>query len=139
MVDLAANYYHCFLGNGLDAVLIGPTGSMVADKVGVDRCNWYKSDRYYPEDRLVMVAGRWPMEKPLEHAEGSGWYEVAPHGRTWYQLWQGGQALLLLGSQQHFVPHEGTLYSSFDYGAVKGEAVTWPHPNPPPRVAAHRF
>jgi len=43
---------------------------MVADKVSVDRCAWYKSDRYYPEDKLVKVAGRFPMDKPLEHAEG---------------------------------------------------------------------
>ena len=50
MLQLPSNYYHCFLGNGIDAVLIGPTGSMVADKICVDRCQWYKSDRYYPED-----------------------------------------------------------------------------------------
>ena len=59
MIQLPNNYYHCYLGNGVDAVLVGYTGSMVADKVGVDRCAWYKSDRYYPEDKLVMVAGRW--------------------------------------------------------------------------------
>ncbi|MEP7290383.1 MAG: hypothetical protein ABI835_01315, partial [Chloroflexota bacterium] len=83
-MQLPENYYHCFLGNGTDAVLVGYTGSMVADKVGVDRCSWYKSDRYYPEDKLVMVAGRWPLEKPLEPApEGSGWFDAAPLGRTW--------------------------------------------------------
>jgi hypothetical protein len=77
-MNLPNDYYHCFLGNGLDAVLIGYTGSMVPDKIAVDRCAWYKSDRYYPEDKLVMVAGRWPLDQPLKHAEGSGWYEVAP-------------------------------------------------------------
>jgi hypothetical protein len=51
-IRLPGNYYHCFLGNGLDSVLIGPTGSMVADKAGKDRCYWYKSDRYYPEDKF---------------------------------------------------------------------------------------
>ncbi len=126
-MQLPSNYYHCFLGNGLDAVLVGPTGSMVADKVGVDRCNWYKSDRYYPEDRLIQVAGRWPEGQPLEHAEGSGWYEAAPLGRTWYQVLDHGQPLELLASEQHFVPQEGTLYTRLDYGAVKGEAVTWLH------------
>ncbi|MGD2178525.1 MAG: hypothetical protein PVG71_11960 [Anaerolineae bacterium] len=80
MVVLTPDYYHCFLGNGLDAVLIGPTGSMVHDRVGVDRCNWCRADRYYPENRLVHVAGRLPMDRPLEHAEGSGWYEIAPRG-----------------------------------------------------------
>ncbi len=124
---LPSNYYHCFLGNGLDAVLIGPTGSMVADKISVDRCEWYKSDRYYPEDKLVMVAGRWPLDKSLEHVEGSGWYEAAPLGRTWYHVLQDGQPLELLASEQRFVPQEGTLYTSLDYGAVKGEAVTWLH------------
>ena len=36
-MQLPNNYYHCFLGNGIDAVLVGYTGSMVPDKVGVDR------------------------------------------------------------------------------------------------------
>lgn len=127
-MKLPANYYHCFLGNGLDAVLVGPTGSMVADKVGVDRCYWYKADRYYPEDRLVMPAGRWPTGKPLEHAAGSGWYDVAPLGRTWYEVLDGDRALDLVASEQRFVPQEGTLYSKLDYGAVQGEAETWLHP-----------
>lgn len=124
---LPPNYYHCFLGNGLDAVLVGPTGSMVPDKISVDRCEWYKSDRYYPEDKLVMVAGRWPLDKPLEHAEGSGWFELAPLGRTWYHVLQDGQPLELQGSEQRFVPQAGTLYTTLDYGPVKGEAVTWLH------------
>lgn len=130
-MELPANYYHCFLGNGLDAVLIGPTGAMVADKVGVDRCAWYKSDRYYPEHKLVMVSGRWPLGQKLEHAEGSGWYEVAPLGRTWYEVRlpdQPGDALALQASQQRFVPHEGTLYSTLDYGAAHAQAETWMHP-----------
>ncbi len=126
-MKLPADYYHCFLGNGLDAVLIGPTGSMVGEKIGVDRCYWYKADRYIPEDKLVMPAGRWPIGKPLEHAEGSGWYDVAPLGRTWYELSLAGQPLELLGSEQRFVPEEGTLYTQLDYGPVKGEAVTWLH------------
>ncbi len=101
---------------------------MVADKVGVDRCHWYKSDRYYPEDRLVQVAGRWPIDQPLQHAEGSGWYELAPLGRTWYDLHHDGQRLTLQASQQRFIPQEGTLYTRLDYGPVKGEAITWLHP-----------
>ncbi|MCC6803222.1 MAG: hypothetical protein IT319_10080 [Anaerolineae bacterium] len=126
-MQLPNNYYHCFLGNGIDAVLIGYTGSMVADKVSVDRCAWYKSDRYYPEDKLVMVAGRFPLNKTLEHAEGSGWYEVAPLGRTWYFVMQDGQRLQLQASDQRFVPQDGTLYTSVDYGSVKGEVETWMH------------
>src|SRR5262245_36749893 len=124
-MKLAANYYHCFLGNGLDAVLIGPTGSMVAEKIGADRCAWYKSDRYYPEDKLQLVAGRWPAGRPLEHAEGSGWYELAPLGRTWYDVLWRGERLTPLASEQHFVPQQGTLYSEVEYSsAAAGEDHT---------------
>jgi hypothetical protein len=127
-LQLPDNYYHCFLGNGTDAVLVGYTGSMVPDKVVVDRCNWFKSNRYYPEDKLVMVAGRYPLDKTLEHAEGSGWYEIAPLGRTWYYLLDDqGQPLEITASEQNFVPQEGTLYSKVEYGNVKGEVVTWLH------------
>ena len=126
-MQLPSNYYHCFLGNGLDAVLVGYTGSMVSDKVSVDRCNWYKADRYYPEDKLVMVAGRFPIDKRLEHAEGSGWYEVAPLGRSWYTLLDGARPLELVATEQRFVPQEGTLYTKVDYGTVKGEVRTWLH------------
>lgn len=126
-MKLPSNYYHCFLGNGLDAVLIGYTGSMVPDKVGVDRCVWYKADRYYPEDKLVQVAGRFPVDRPLEHAPGSGWYEIAPLGRTWYEvLWQ-GEPLTVQASTQRFVPQEGTLYSRVEYGPVRAEVTTFLH------------
>lgn len=129
VLNLPPNYYHCFLGNGLDAVLIGYTGSMVADKVGVDRCVWYKADRYYPEDRLVKVAGRFPLDKPLEHAAGSGWYEIAPLGRTWYEVRprSAEAGLPVQASAQRWVPPEGTLYSSVDYGAVRAEVTTFLH------------
>ncbi len=129
-MNLPADYYHCFLGNGLDAVLIGYTGSMVSDKISVDRCAWYKSDRYYPEDKLVMVAGRWPIDQPLEHGEGSGWYELAPLGRTWYQIFlpeQGGDPLQVSASQQRFVPREGTLYSDISYGSLHVQVQTFLH------------
>lgn len=122
------NYYHCFLGNGLDAVLIGPTGAMTADKFGVDRGNWYKSNRYYPEDKLVLAAGRWPVGQPLEHAEGSGWYDAAPLGRVWYEIETEGQPRTLQAFGQVFIPREGTVYTDLDYGPVQGRAVTWLHP-----------
>ena len=129
-MNLPDDYYHCFLGNGLDAVLIGYTGSMVSDKVSVDRCAWYKSDRYYPEDKLVMVAGRWPLDQPLEHAEGSGWYEIAPLGRTWYEVFlpeQGDDPLPVTASQQRFVPQEGALYSDVSYGSLHVKVKTFLH------------
>src|SRR5512138_781952 len=117
-MNLPSDYYHCFLGNGLDAVLIGYSGSMTPDKVGVDRCAWYKADRYYPEDRLVKVAGRFPMEKPLERAEGSGWYEIAPLGRTWYEVFYQDKLLEIEKSEQHFEPQKGLLHTKLDFGPV---------------------
>lgn len=124
---LPTDYYHCFLGNGLDAVLIGYTGAMVSDKVGVDRCAWYKSDRYYPEDKLVKVAGRFPIDKPLEHAENSGWYEIAPLGRTWYEVLDQGSPLEVLDFKQKFVPSEGTLYSKVNVGKLWLNVTTFLH------------
>ncbi len=126
-MDLPKDYYHCFMGNGLDAVLVGYNGLMVPDKVGVDRCAWYKADRYYPEHKLVHTAGRFPMEKPLEHAEGSGWYDLAPLGRTWYEIYLDGQALQVQSSRQRFVPEEGTLYSELDFGPVQAQVCTFLH------------
>ncbi|HUF39052.1 MAG TPA: hypothetical protein VMN57_11055, partial [Anaerolineales bacterium] len=94
----------------------------------VDRGNWYKSNRYYPEDRLVMTAGRWPLDKPLAHADGSGWFDAAPLGRVWYEVETGGQVRDLMSFDQRFVPHEGTVYTDLDYGSVQGRATTWLHP-----------
>lgn len=122
---LPQNYYHCFMGNGLDAVLIGYSGSMVPDKICVDRCYWYKSDCYYPEEKLVKVAGRFPMDRPLEHAEGSGWFEIAPLGRTWYEVSKENRKLDLASSDQEFVPKEGILYSVLDFGEVQTMVVTF--------------
>ena len=141
-MNLPTDYYHCFLGNGLDAVLIGYTGSMVPDKVGVDRCAWYKSDRYYPEDKLVMVSGRWPIDEPLKHERGSGWYEIAPLGRTWYRVFvpeQGADPLAVTASQQRFVPQKGTLYSTVSYGSVHAQVTTFLHARRSLLVERYRF
>ncbi len=126
-MKLPHDYYHCFLGNGLDAVLIGYTGAMVSDKVGVDRCAWYKSDRYYPEDKLVKVAGRFPIDKPLEHAEGSGWFEIAPLGRMWYEILDRGSPTEVQASIQKFEPQEGTLYSWVEIGKLNFKVTTFLH------------
>ena len=126
-MKLSENYYPCFLGNGLDAVLIGYNGSMVPDKVGVDRCSWYKSDRYYPEDRLVKVAGRFPMDQPLEHAQGSGWFEIAPLGHTWYEVVYQDRLLEIQASEQHFEPNKGLLLTKLDLGPVQAQVTTFMH------------
>ena len=126
-MNLPENYYHCFLGNGLDAVLVGYSGSMVADKVDVDYCNWYKSDRYYPEQNLVKVAGRFPEGKTLEHAEGSGWFEIAPLGRTWYEIFLDENRLNLQTSNQRFEPQKGLLHTELDFGPVQAHVTTFLH------------
>lgn len=126
-MNLSENYYHCFLGNGLDAVLVGYSGSMVPEKVDVDYCTWYKSDRYYPEDKLVMVAGRYPIEKKLQHAEGSGWFEIAPLGRTWYDVYLDGKKLEIQTSSQHFEPPKGLLTTEMDFGPVQARVTTFMH------------
>lgn len=120
-------YYHCFMGNGIDAVLIGPTGSMVADKAqGLERCYWYKSDRYYPEEKLVtVVPNRRPAQKPLPRLPGYPWRELAPLGHTWYEIRLDGQKLELRSSSQRFIPEEGTLYTEADYGPVKARITTF--------------
>jgi hypothetical protein len=111
----------------LDAVLVGYSGSMVPDKVGVDRCNWYKADRYYPEHKLVQVAGRFPIDKQLEHIQGSGWYEIAPLGRTWYEVLLKDQQLEIQSSRQRFIPKEGTLYTELDFGPLQAHVITFLH------------
>ena len=138
-MKLTDNYYPCFLGNGLDALLIGYNGSMEPDKVGVDRCAWYKSDRYYPEDRLVQTAGRFPTDRPLEHAAGSGWYDVAPLGHTWYEVLQHGQPLQILSSKQRFEPHTGLLHSGLDFGPLQAQVVTFLHPRESVLVERYEF
>src|SRR5512133_3527936 len=82
------DYYHCFMGNGLDAVLIGYTGAMVAERAqgNLDRCCWYKANRYYPEDRAVVIPERLPREGQPLRAEGAPWHELAPLARTWYEV-----------------------------------------------------
>ncbi|RIK46007.1 MAG: hypothetical protein DCC57_15970 [Chloroflexi bacterium] len=138
---LPPDYYHCFLGNGRDAVLIGYTGAMVPLRAqgDLDRCYWYKSDRYYPEARGVISPARLPPPGTPLHAEGSGWYELAPLGRTWYELWRGGRRLDVRAASQRFLPHEATLYSSVDYGALQAEAVTFLHATRPLLVIQYEF
>lgn len=138
-MDLPENYYHCFLGNGLDAVLVGYSGSMVPEKVGVDRCNWYKSDRYYPEERLVKVAGRFPIEKELEHAQGSGWYEIAPLGRTWYEVSYQRQPREITASRQRFEPKRGILLTDLEFGPLRAQVTTFLHARESLLVERYQF
>src|SRR3954471_19617747 len=106
--ELPADYYHCFMGNGLDAVLIGPTGAMVPTRAqgNLDRCYWYKANRYYPEERAVVVPGRLPREGQPLHAPNAAWHELAPLARCWYEVRHGGILLDVRAATQRFVPAE---------------------------------
>jgi hypothetical protein len=127
------DYYHCFMGNGLDAVLIGYTGAMVEERAqgNLDRCCWYKADRYYPEDRVVPVPGRWPREGQPLYAEGAAWAELAPLAHSWYEVRHNGLRLDVRSSSQSFRPEEGTLYSLIDFGSAKAEVTTFLHASRP--------
>ncbi|MDQ6693608.1 MAG: hypothetical protein M3014_04200, partial [Chloroflexota bacterium] len=137
----AGDYYHCFLGNGLDAALVGYTGSMVEERAqgNLDRCYWYKADRFYPEERVVVVPGRLPREGQPLHAEGEPWHELSPLARTWYEVRHGGLRLDVRAGEQYFVPAEGTLYSTVDFGAVNADVVTFLHARRSLLVTRYRF
>ncbi|MEO5952381.1 MAG: hypothetical protein ABIQ44_07945, partial [Chloroflexia bacterium] len=128
-MSTSENYYPCFMGNGIDAVLIGPTGSMVKERAqgDLDRCYWYKADRYYPEDRVIPIPGRLPREGQPLYAEGGAWREIAPLGRTWYTVNHADLTLSVRASTQHFSPSDGILHSSVDYGAVQAQITTFLH------------
>lgn len=140
-MSTSENHYHCFMGNGIDAVLIGPTGSMVEDRAqgDLDRCYWYKADRYYPEDRVIPISGRLPREGQPLYAEGGAWREIAPLGRTWYTVNHADLTLSLRATTQHFSPEEGILYSTIDYGAVQAEITTFLHAHLPLLVIHYTF
>jgi hypothetical protein len=143
-MQMPPDYYHCFLGNGLDAVLIGPSGSMSPETIKLERGAWYKSDRYYPEDRLRgVVPSRQPADEPFRTTPEAGWCESAPLGRTWYTVSDDHGELTLERSEQRFVPQEGTLYSDVTFGrderAVRGRVVTWLHPTLSLLVTRYKF
>ncbi|WP_322801030.1 glycosyl hydrolase family 95 catalytic domain-containing protein [Thermoflexus sp.] len=143
---LPRDYYHAFLGNGHDGVLIGYTGAMVPDRPPngwhpyLDRCQWYKSDRYYPEDRLVDVVP--PRHPPFAAAlpkTGKPWAELAPLGYTAYEVEVEGQAGQVHGFTQTFIPEEGTVYTTVDWGVARAEVTTFLCPDRPLLVIRYRF
>jgi hypothetical protein len=143
---LLRDYYHVFLGNGHDAVLISYTGAMVPDRPPngwhpyLDRCQWYKSDCYYPEDRLVDVVP--PRRPPFAAAlpkSGKPWAELAPLGYTAYEVEVEGQPGHVRGFTQTFVPEEGTVYTTVDWGVARAEVATFLCPDRPLLVIRYRF
>lgn len=116
--------YHQLLGNGIDAVLLGPTGAMCSEQAaGLDRCYWYKSDLYYPDDRTFA-----PGDDPrtfLQQPPGGTNCQLAPLARAWYEVLDGlGSALPLLGSELRFDTAAGTLHTSARYPDLALEVRT---------------
>lgn len=143
---LPRDYYHAFLGNGHDAVLIGYTGAMVPDRPPngwhpyLDRCQWYKSDRYYPEDRLIdVVPPRHPPFGTVLPKNGKPWAELAPLGYTAYEVEVEGQTGRVQAFTQTFVPEEGTVYTTVDWGVARAEVTTFLCPDRPLLVIRYRF
>lgn len=93
----------------------------------LDRCYWYKADRYYPEDRVVVVPGRVPREGQPLQAPDAPWRELAPLARAWYEVRHEGLCLDVRTRRQRFVPDEATLYSEVDYGPVTAWITTFMH------------
>ncbi|MDB5078004.1 MAG: hypothetical protein JWO42_4183 [Chloroflexi bacterium] len=116
--------YHQFMGNGIDAMLIGPSGAMCPEQAqGLDRCYWYKSDLYYPDSRQ-FVSGQDPCAF-INAPPGGTNFQLAPLARTWYELLDAaGSPLPLTASEQHFDTTSGVLQSIVHYGGVRVELRT---------------
>jgi hypothetical protein len=140
--NLPERYYPCFLGNGLDAVLIGPDGAMADRPInGPDRCYWYKSDCYYCDERPALpVPHRWYRKEvaKIPRAVGS-WYELAPLGRAWYEVWVGNRRVEPIAGRQVFDPETATLTTTLDFGDVTGEITTFLHASLPLLATHYRF
>jgi hypothetical protein len=127
---LPKDYYPCFLGNGLDAVLIGPTGAMTSEAInGPDRCYWYKSDCYYGDERPALpVPHRWYRKEVEKTPRAIGsWYELAPLGRVWYELRLGGAPLGVTSVWQSFDPRTASLETTLDFGGLTARLTTFLH------------
>src|SRR5579884_790892 len=140
--NLPERSYPCFLGNGLDAVLIGPDGGMTDRAInGPDRCYWYKSDCYYCDERPALpVPHRWYRKEVVKIPRAVGsWYELAPLGRTWYEVWLDGRRIEPIEARQTFDPTTATLATTLDFGGVTGEITTFLHAGLPLLATRYRF
>jgi hypothetical protein len=140
MMDRA--YSPCFLGNGIDAVLIGHTGSMTPERVdGLERCYWYKSDCYYPSRiRLLPMPHRRISLPSYRPREEDPWYELAPLSRCWYEVYLPGTRgpRPFIASEQRFSAHDATLLTRATYEGVTVEVQTYLHACHPLLVERYR-
>lgn len=140
--NLPDRYYPCFLGNGLDAVLIGPDGAMTSQPInGPDRCYWYKSDCYYGDERPALpVPHRWYRKEVVKVPRAVGsWYELAPLGRAWYEVRLDNRTVEPVAGRQLFEPATATLTTTLDFGNFAGEITTFLHASLPLLATRYRF
>ncbi len=128
--NLPDRYYPCFLGNGVDSVLIGPDGAMTAQMInGPDRCYWYKSDCYYSDERPALpVPHRWYHKEvdKVPRAVGS-WFELAPLGRVWYEIRPVDEPIEPVDVRQRFSPETATVSTDLDFGGLEARITTFLH------------
>lgn len=117
--------YHHFLGNGIDAMLLGPDGGMSPEAAqGLDRCYWYKSDLYYPDDRVLLPGGD-PRTFQAAPPGGTN-YQLAPLARAWFEVCDDdGVPMPPLSSEQRFSPGTGRLLTASRYRDVSVDVTTW--------------
>ncbi|HVC34075.1 MAG TPA: hypothetical protein VNL16_11245, partial [Chloroflexota bacterium] len=140
--NLPDRYYPCFLGNGLDAMLIGPDGAMTGLQInGPDRCSWYKSDCYYGDERPALpVPHRWYQKETAKVPRAVGsWYELAPLGRAWYEVWLDGRRVEPAAGRQTFDPTVATLTTTLGLGGVSADVTTFLHASLPLLATRYRF
>jgi hypothetical protein len=116
--------YHYFLGNGVDAVLIGRSGAMSPlPACGLDRCYWYKADLYYADSR--RFAPEEDIRAILQAAPGGTNFQLAPLARAWYDVRDlAGEPLALATSEQVFDPASGELRTVAWFGPRRLEVRT---------------
>ena len=117
--------YHQFLGNGIDAVLLGPSGAMTSEPAqGLDRGYWYKADLYYGDPR-TFAAGDDPRAFTAAPPGGTN-YQLAPLARAWYQVRdEAGAPLPFLDSRQDFSPSRATLTTHVQLPNLALEVTTF--------------
>ncbi|MDR5696019.1 MAG: hypothetical protein QN198_08910 [Armatimonadota bacterium] len=140
MMDRA--YSPCFLGNGIDAALIGYTGSMTPERVeGPERCYWYKSDCYYPAHVRVLPMPHRRISLPgYQASEEHRWYELAPLCHCWYEVYLPGirGPRPFIRSEQHFSLQDATLLTRATYEGIAVEVQTYLHARHPLLVESYR-
>ncbi|HYU21313.1 MAG TPA: hypothetical protein VEQ11_21725, partial [Chloroflexota bacterium] len=143
MRQFARDYDHCFLGNGTDGVLVGYTGAMVPERVNApERCVWYKSDRYHPPERPARPVPHRHYRKEVTRVPrpDDAWFELAPLGRSWYELLdEDSRACEVVSSTQELDPLIAVLRSAVRYPSAAARVTTFLHAHLPLLVVRCRF